>query len=160
LPLWCDLAFIKTHVAMHEVIFSIANTAALLGWLLLIFLPRWRGTDLVVHRGLLLVLLALAYAVLIVQGLGEASGGGFGRLAEVKQLFTSDAALLAGWLHYLAFDLFVGAWIVRDAARLGLHHGVVIAPLLLCFMLGPVGFLVYFVIRLIKTSSLRDENFA
>jgi hypothetical protein len=52
--------------------------------------------------------------------------GGFGTLAEVKALFSVDALLLAGWIHYLAFDLFIGAWIVRDSQTHDLRHWVVI----------------------------------
>lgn len=140
---------------MLEPIFSAANTIALLGWLLLIFLPHHRWTRLILHRGLLMALLGVAYAVFIVQGMGQ--GGGFGSIEQVRALFQSDAALLAGWLHYLAFDLFVGAWITRDARRVGIRHVLIVLPLLLTFMLGPVGFLLYFLLRLFHLKTLTDE---
>ncbi|RMG57584.1 MAG: DUF4281 domain-containing protein [Bacteroidetes bacterium] len=140
---------------MLEQIFSLANGLAMLGWLLLILLPHRRWTQLILHRGLLMALLGVAYAVFIAQGMGQ--GGGFGSIEQVRALFQSDAALLAGWLHYLAFDLFVGAWITRDARRVGIRHLLIVLPLLLTFMLGPVGFLLYFLIRLTKVQTLSDE---
>jgi hypothetical protein len=85
--------------------------------------------------------------VLIVQHFGR-SDGGFGSLAEVTRLFANPAMLLAGWLHYLAFDLFLGAWEVRDAQRHGVPHLLVVPCLLLTFLLGPIGLLSYMVIRM------------
>ena len=73
----------------------------------------------------------------------------FNTLAGVKSLFQNDALLLAGWIHYLAFDLFVGSWEVRDANRLGIHHLLVIPCLVCTLMLGPAGLLAYFVLRVI-----------
>jgi len=78
--------------------------------------------------------------------MGEAEGDFF-TLAGVQQLFANPWAALAGWLHYLAFDLFIGSWEVRNARRVGIPHWQVIPCLFLTFMLGPVGLLVYFVLR-------------
>jgi hypothetical protein len=129
-----------------EQLFSLFNALALAGWLLLIFLPRWRWTFRVVHTGALSLVLALAYLVLIAISLPE-SEGGFGSLAEVRALFSSDYALMAGWIHYLAFDLFVGSWIARNARQLSISHWVVIPCLLFTFMFGPVGLLLYVIFR-------------
>jgi len=73
--------------------------------------------------------------------------GGFSSLAEVARLFENPSLLLAGWVHYLAFDLFIGAWEVRDARRLGIPHLLVVPCLVLTFMLGPVGLLLYLGLR-------------
>lgn len=73
--------------------------------------------------------------------------GGFGALADVAGLFESPYLLLAGWVHFLAFDLFVGAWEVRDARRIGIAHLLVMPCLVLTFMLGPVGLLLYLGLR-------------
>lgn len=141
---------------MHAQIFSIANTLALLAWVVLIIFPKKKLTRIIIHQGVFMALLGVAYLVFILQGLGN--GGGFDSIESVRQLFASDAALLAGWLHYLAFDLFVGAWMTRDARRVGVPHWAIILPLILTFMAGPVGFLIYFIIRLFKLKSLSHEN--
>lgn len=126
---------------MEESIFSICSTLALVGWILLIALPRHRLAHLVASVVIPLAI-AVVYLVLIVQHFGR-SDGGFGSLAEVTRLFANPAMLLAGWLHYLAFDLFVGAWEVRDAERHGVPHLFVIPCLLLTFLFGPIGLLAY-----------------
>ncbi|WP_210517444.1 ABA4-like family protein [Hymenobacter terricola] len=132
-----------------DFLFSIANPVAMLGWGLLVLAPRWRGTRAVVLSGALPLLLAAAYAALITAHyLGPHGGeGGFGSLAEVAALFRDPWALLAGWVHYLCFDLFTGAWEVRDAQQRGLPHWLVVPALALTFLFGPVGLLLYFGIR-------------
>ena len=130
-----------------ETIFSAANLTAMLGWILLAVAPRWRWTRALVISGAILPLvLSAAYLVLIVLFFGR-SEGGFGSLAGVMLLFTNKYAVLAGWIHYLAFDLFVGAWEVRDAQARGISHWLVVPCLFLTFLLGPIGFLLYHVIR-------------
>ena len=80
--------------------------------------------------------------VAIFLGFGQ-SGGGFDSLPAVRQLFSNDWALLAGWVHYLAFDLFVGAWVARDAARSGVSRWFLMPVLPLTFLFGPAGFLLF-----------------
>lgn len=130
-----------------EQIFSIASSLAMLSWLMLIVLPRWRFTGKIVLNGAIPLLLSPAYLVLIVLFFGKADGG-FDSLANVMKLFTNEWVVLAGWIHYLAFDLFVGSWEVRDAQAHGISHWFVIPCLLLTFFLGPIGFLLYHILRL------------
>lgn len=130
-------------------VFRIANAAVLPGWALLAVAPRWRlGTDVIAP----LVIpgaLAVVYLGYVAVGLssGGDDGGGFGSLQGVMTLFRSEQGVLAGWIHYLCFDLFIGAWEVRDARRLGLHHGLVLPCLLFTFLLGPIGLLAYLLLR-------------
>lgn len=131
---------------MVETVFSVCSTLAVVGWVLLIALPRHRLAHLVASVVIPLAI-AVVYLVLIVQHFGR-SDGGFGSLAEVTRLFANPAMLLAGWLHYLAFDLFLGAWEVRDAQRHGVPHLLVIPCLLLTFLLGPIGLLSYLAVRM------------
>jgi hypothetical protein len=130
---------------MLDRVFSICSSLAMIGWLLLIALPRQRLAHLVASVAIP-VAIALVYLVLIAQHFGTADGG-FGSLAEVTQLFANPALLLAGWVHYLAFDLFIGAWEVRDAQRHRVPHLLVVPCLLLTFMLGPIGLLAYLTVR-------------
>ena len=135
-----------------EQIFSMAGLLALAGWLLLVILPRNNIARLV--AGVVIPLLLSAdYLILIALNLQGAEGG-FGSLADVAALFEKPELLLAGWIHYLAFDLFIGGWEVRDSQRHGIAHFVVIPSLVMTFMLGPIGLLFYFAIRTAKTRSL------
>jgi glycopeptide antibiotics resistance protein len=129
-----------------ETIFSMANLTAIVGWILLVVAPRWVWTRAAVLSGAIPLLLSAAYLILIVLFFGKAEGG-FGSLAEVMKLFTNQWATLAGWIHYLAFDLFVGSWEVKDAQARGISHWFVIPCLILTFLLGPIGFLLYHILR-------------
>ena len=130
----------------NEVLFSICNTAVLPGWLLLAILPRWKWTARLITAVIIPGLLGLVYLYLVLTEFGKTEGG-FGSLAQVQQLFANPAMLVAGWIHYLAFDLFLGSWEVRDAQRLGLSHWLVIPCLVLTFLFGPIGLLLYFALR-------------
>jgi hypothetical protein len=128
-----------------DLLFKIANNAAALGWLLLVLAPRWRGTRAVVLSGALPLLLAATYvAVIGYQTLAHpAPGAGFGSLAQVAALFREPWALVAGWVHYLCFDLAVGIWESRDAQRRGVPHLLLLPCLVATFLLGPLGLLLY-----------------
>jgi len=130
-----------------EQVFSIVNLIAMIGWILLAIAPRWFLTRKVVLSGVIPLLLSVAYLVLILAFFGS-SEGGFGSLADVMKLFTYEWAVLAGWIHYLAFDLFVGVWEVKDAQAKNISHWFVIPCLFLTFMFGPIGFLLYSILRL------------
>lgn len=99
-----------------DLLFRIANNVALLGWLLLIFLPRWRWAARLIGPALIPVMLSAIYATLVIAEFGH--GGGFTSLSSVELLFHNRYMLLAGWVHYVAFDLFVGSWELRDAQRM------------------------------------------
>lgn len=126
--------------------FAYASQAALIGWTALIALPRWPVLLAALRYGLI-GWLALGYAVLAFVYFFRVEGGGFGGLAEVRALFASDPVLLAGWIHYLAFDLFVGVWIAVRADALGVNR-LLQAPILAAtFMFGPVGLLMFYLCR-------------
>jgi hypothetical protein len=127
-------------------VFSIANTAALAGWAALLLLPRWPALILALRYGLIGAL-SVAYAVLIMMFFFRVEGGDFNSIAEVRALFLSDGGLLAGWIHYLAFDLFVGMWIAHEADKVGMGR-LLQAPILAAtFMFGPIGLLMYLTSR-------------
>jgi hypothetical protein len=129
-----------------EQLFSILNLVALIAWILLAVLPRQRRIADMVAGVAVPALLAAAYTVLIAASWGG-SAGGFSTLGDVALLFSNPWLLLAGWTHYLAFDLLVGAWEVRDARLRGIHHGLVIPCLVLTFLFGPAGWLLYMAVR-------------
>lgn len=133
-----------------ETVFSITNTLAMAGWILLALLPRWRWSARIVVPVILPLLGAVAYGVLLLPRFADADGS-YGSLAGVAQLFEVPELLLAGWIHYLAFDLFVGAWQVRDAQERGIPHLLVVPALLLTFLFGPIGLAAYLVVRALRT---------
>lgn len=134
-------------------IFSLGNSCILLGWILLIFLPNWKYTQASILNGLI-VLYALVYTYLILKDIGDFRADSFSSLANVKALFQNDNAVAAGWFHYLAFDLFVGAYIVRKSISLGISRVFYTLALPFTFMFGPMGYLIFFIIKSLKTKSL------
>ena len=130
-----------------ETMFGYAGQAAMVGWLILILLPRRWPALLFVPRFLIPFGLSMLYAGLIFAHVYTVEGGGFGSLAQVKILFDKDELLLAGWIHYLAFDLFIGGWIAVQADKLGINR-LIQAPILAAtFMFGPVGLALFLVMR-------------
>src|SRR5262245_24678145 len=135
-----------------ETLFSVAGSIATVGWLTLAVLPRQPFTQ-IIAAVIAPLLLAALYLYLIAMNMSGAPRG-FGSLADVATLFQKRELLLAGWIHYLCFDLFIGSWEIRDSQRHGIPHLVMIPCLLMTFMLGPIGLLFYFAIRTAKLRSV------
>jgi Domain of unknown function (DUF4281) len=138
-------------------IFSFGNSSVLLGWVLLIFVPKWKYTQAIILNGMI-VLFALIYAYMILKDIGSFSMDSFSTLANVKALFQNDNAVAAGWLHYLAFDLFVGAYIVKRAQQLQISRWLYTLPLPFTFMFGPMGYLIFFLIKIVRTKTFDEVN--
>lgn len=129
-----------------ETIFQVANLTALAGWLVLLASP-WVPLAADRIAGLAIpLLLAVVYATLLLV-YWQPSEGGFDTLANLMKMFQGPEVVLAGWLHYLAFDMMVGAWEVRTARAERIPFLAVVPCLALTFLLGPVGFLVFNLVR-------------
>lgn len=140
-----------------EIVFTFTNVLALAGWLALLLAPRAPKFADKIAGIIIPALLAIAYLILA-PVFFSLSDGGFDSLANVMVLFDNPQAVMAGWLHYLAFDLFIGAWQVRQARRIGIRHLVLLPALILTFLFGPIGLLVFFAIRYVKTKNLFNNN--
>ena len=129
-------------------VFGLSSGAAALAWMALALSPgsvRWAPTVWRITGRWLPLLLAVVYvAMLATHWRGQ---GGFGSVTQVRALFDVPGALVAGWVHYLAFDLFVGSWIAERAAALKLPHLLTVPLLLLTFMFGPAGLLAFALLR-------------
>lgn len=136
-------------------IFSLGNSVILLGWIILIFFPTWKHSQVFIMNGLI-VLYSVVYAFLILKDIGDFNPASFSTLANVKALFQNDNAVAAGWFHYLAFDLFVGAYIVRKSISLGISRWLYTLALPFTFMFGPMGYLIFFIIKSLKIKSLSE----
>lgn len=130
-------------------LFRHATTLAMSGWLVLTvsIVLSWRfGRDII--AGLVVPGLLSAGYVAIIAAHWSSAPGGFGSLADVAALFESRWMLLAGWVHYLAFDLFLGAWIARDANARGVSRWLVIPLLPATLLFGPLGLALWLAIRI------------
>jgi hypothetical protein len=133
-----------------SLLFQVFNAAALVGWLILaaaVVLGRAAWRDRIAGQ-LIPLALSSAYLVLIVFFFGRTEGG-FDSLESVQKLFTAPWVALAGWVHYLAFDLFIGSWIAREAEKRRLPRWPLAAILPLTFLFGPIGLVAFFAATLL-----------
>jgi len=140
---------------MWPLLFSLTNALAIAGWVVLAFLPRKPlAHSAVLYLGVALLCLfyTVCFALFVTgsvdpQALPDAGEPGFGSIAAVRALFMSDAGVVIGWTHYLAFDLFTGLWIARDADAKGFSRLWQVPVLAATFLAGPVGLLIWLVVR-------------
>ncbi len=142
-----------------ESIFSICNTIALVGWLvLLIISPFWFNTDKLLI-GIVITLFVILYTWLLASNFKMSDMEKFSTLDGVMELFTNRVAVTTAWIHFLAFDLMTGIWIKKNAQKHNINHWILIPCLFFTFMIGPVGLLLYLLIRLIKTKTYFADNY-
>ena len=129
-----------------ETLFSLASTLAMIGWVVLLLLPRGRPVLDAIPAIIVPMVLSAGYALLVLRHFAGA-GGGYGSLADVRALMAPDMMLLAGWVHYLAFDLLIGAALARAMDRDAISRIVQAPLLLLVFLFGPLGYLLIIALR-------------
>jgi len=136
-------------------VFETVNAIVIPAWLALIFFPgkAWRNTAIYTFC----ILMALIYVWYVLGSLSSFDPSAFGSLAGVKDLFTNDEAVLAGWVHYLTFDLLIGNWVVNQSRKFDIKHLLVVLCLFGCFMFGPLGFLLFSIIKFLKNKTLADN---
>lgn len=134
---------------LFENMFSLASIIAMIGWLMLLISPLTPSWSDRIAGALLPVVLSQGYLLLLIVP-ASASGGGFGTLADVIVLFSYEQAALAGWVHFLAFDLFIGAWVCRKARSEGMHFMLVVPCLPVIFLFGPAGLLAFQATRAVR----------
>ena len=135
-----------------EQLFSITNTMAVLSWVLLAVLPGRRWVTEVVTGKAVPIFFAVLYVAIVVTTFGR-SEGSFSTLSGVATLFSNPWLLLAGWLHYLAFDLLIGTWEARDARERQVPHLLLVPCLFMTLMFGPVGWLLYMSVRTVRSQA-------
>jgi hypothetical protein len=140
-----------------DVLFRVCGNLAILGWLLLIFAGRLRVVAGLIAGLVIPSMIAVVYTGVIVFHWHERTGG-FGSLSQVHGLFQNPWLLLGGWVHYLAFDLFVGAWEARDAKSRKISHYLVVPCLILTFLFGPIGLLLYLSLRIAFLRRVSEPN--
>jgi hypothetical protein len=130
-----------------ETVFLACNYGVIPFWLLLVLAPRWIWTRRLVHSGLPALLLVPVYAILLWGDQPGPQGASVLTLEGVSRIFTTPWTITACWIHYLVVDLFVGAWLVRDAARRKIPHLLVVPCLVITLLFAPVGYALYLALR-------------
>lgn len=131
-------------------LFKLANATAMVGWLIMVVLHNRPLTYKLIFNGIV-ILLCVLYASVIVWSFSEPSNGGsFSSLEGVMTLFTNPKAVLAGWVHYLVFDMMMGLFIVRHSSANQISRWLILPCQFFTFMFGPVGLLLYYVMLCIR----------
>jgi len=133
----------------YETSFSAASILAMIGWLILLVSPLYPTWSDRISGFVIPLILSVGYVALLVPSHNN-GGGGFGSLADVMTLFSYPEAMLAGWVHFMAFDLFIGAWQCRTARRDSISFWLVVPCLVLTVLFGPLGLLAFLALRAIS----------
>jgi hypothetical protein len=132
-------------------LYKLVNVVAAIGWVILIFLPNWNLADSAIKNGIVVGLSVFYIYILFIRKDIKNEvypKGNFTSLEGVINLFKNPRNLLAGWVHYLAFDLMLGIFIKTQANEIGMSHFLQIPCFILTFMLGPVGYLLFVILQL------------
>ena len=128
-------------------------------WLMLIFIPNSRITQIFVNSVILPLILSIAYVYIIYQTilLEEPIFNFFKLYLSLDNLYTifaTESFLLVFWLHFLALNLFLGSWVSRDGVRYGMSRSLLLIPLILIYFTGPLGLVLYWMIRILYAKKL------
>lgn len=141
-----------------DFLFQLSCIIAAIGWIVILFAsPFWRWWDRFV-MGIVITLLAFIYSYLNLSNFHLSDVKGFGSLDGILALYQNKYILLAGWIHIMAFDLIAALWVKKNSVRHDIKHWLIFVPLLFTCLLGPLGFLLYLIIRAIKTKNYFTDN--
>ena len=142
-----------------ETLFKISSLIVIPFWALMIFLPRWRVTKWLMETPLACIAPAALYAALVLPRLAEIwPAVSNPEMSGIATLLSSPVGATIAWLHFLAFDLFVGRWIYLDGRDRGINRWVMAPALFLTLMVGPCGFLLYLMARYARGYQRRSED--
>ena len=140
----------------YEIIFNIYNTGILIFWLFLLVFPKSKVTQKMTDFPWIPLVIAFGYIYFL--GTSDSIFSvDFSSLSALTEMFqnSNPRGVAAGWLHYLAFDFWVGCWILRDSQKKGVKHAFIIFPMLFTFMLGPVGVIIYTLVLLFQKKLIK-----
>ena len=142
-----------------QTIFSLSGLLTIPFWLLMIFLPKWRWTHRLVKSLLIVVPALVAYSILVIPRLGQILPAVLKpELVQIAQLLGTPEGATIGWIHFLAFDLFVGRWVFLDSRERNLNPFVMAPIIFLVLMLGPLGLLLYLTVRVLVRTPLLETG--
>ncbi len=141
----------------YEIIFNIYNTGILIFWLFLLVFPKSKTTQKITNYPWIPLVIAFGYIFFLSTSEGAFSAD-FSSLSGLTEMFqnANPRGVAAGWLHYLAFDFWVGCWILKDSQKKGIKHIFIILPMLFTFMLGPTGILIYTLVLLFHKKLIQN----
>ena len=142
-----------------ENIYLWTNFGILPFWLMLIMIPNSKVTQILINSVILPLILSITYVYVIYQTflLDEPIFDIFKLYLSLDNLYTvfaTESFLLIFWLHFLTLNLFLGSWVSRDGVKHNMSRGLVSFPLILIYFTGPLGLVLYWIIRIFYAKKL------
>ena len=146
-----------------EMLYYWVNFGVLPFWLLLIFFPQSHLCRYFVTSIFPIFVLSGTYILVLYKSYLNSYDfmGNFNLyfgINDISNLFSDKNFLMMFWIHFIAINLFTGGWIVKDAQKFSINKIVLIIPLLVTYLIGPLGLFLYWLIRIFyaKNISLYD----
>src|SRR5688500_14695704 len=136
------------HMDAYEIVNKVFGAGVTVGWALMLLAPRSKATRWFVHSDVVPLAISVAYLAVVAPWVPQLFAS-FDSLDKLIALMTNKPVFFIGWIHYLAFDFIIGRVLLGDAQRRGIPHWAVAPCLLLTFMLGPVGYGLYALVRVV-----------
>ena len=142
-----------------EILYFWVNLGVLPFWLTLIFFPQSNFTKYFVTSIFPIILLGGSYIFVLYKAHLNAYDFDsnfelYLSISNLSNLFTSNTFLMLFWIHFVSINLFVGGWIVRDSQKLLIGKILVAAPLIITYLIGPLGIFIYWLIRIFYAKSI------
>ena len=142
---------------VYETIFNIYNTGILIFWELILFFPKNKLTQKIIAYPWVPLVIAFGYIYFLASS-NDILSVDFSSLSGLTDMFrnSNPIGVAAGWLHYLAFDFWVGCWILNDSQKKDIKHFFIIFPMLCTFILGPIGVIIYTLVLLFHKKLIQN----
>jgi len=146
-----------------ENIYIWSNLGVLPFWLMLIIIPNSKITQFFVNSIIIPLILSSLYIFVLYQAilLDEQILDFFGlylNLDNLYEIFSTESLLLIFWLHFITLNLFLGSWVSRDGVKYNIRRKLVFMPLILIYFTGPLGLVLYWIIRVFYSKRLRFHD--
>ena len=143
----------------NDMLYLWINIGVLPFWLLIIFFPRSHLCKYLATSIFPIFLLSGAYVFILYQAFLSSFDftGNFNLylgLSSISELFRDDLYLLMFWAHFVAVNLFIGGWMLKDSNKFGINKIVLALPLIITYLIGPIGILIYWLIKIFYAKSL------
>ena len=146
-----------------EILYFWVNLGVLPFWLILIFFPSSNINKFFVTSILPILLLSGAYIFALYKSYLNtydfiSNFELYLSISNLSNLFSNNLFLILFWIHFVSINLFIGGWMVRDSQKLLINKILVSFPLIITYLIGPLGVLIYWLIRIFyaKSMSLYD----
>ena len=142
-----------------EMLYYWVNLGVLPFWLILIFFPQSHICRYLVTSIFPIFVLGGAYVFMLYKSyIGSYDFDGnfdlYLGIDNISNLFSNKTFLIMFWIHFISINLFVGGWITRDSQKLAINKIVIIFPLLITYLIGPLGIFIYWLIRIFHAKSI------